>query len=348
MLKYILVGLVGLVLVILASAAGYLQMQSENVVINEEMDIEVPRGATMRGMAAGFTEQGILDEPWSMRILARYMGLSTSLRAGEYRVPAGTTLSGLLEQLTSGDVIDYPVTIIEGWTFKQMREALARQSKLNKLTTDMDDAALMKTITGKDIHPEGRFFPDTYHFTADMSDLDILKLAYERMSRVLATQWESRAEDLPVKTPDEALILASIIEKETGAVEERAEIAGVFVNRLRKGMRLQTDPTVIYGMGDKYKGNIRRKDLRTDTPYNTYTRAGLPPTPIALPGGDAIHAALHPAETTALYFVSRGDGTHKFSNTLTEHNEAVIKYQLKGKRKNFSSYNKTEKDKPGK
>jgi UPF0755 protein len=338
-LKYLGIGLAVLVLVVVAAAAGYLNMAADRVVVTDDMDITVPRGATMRGLAADFTQKGIIDEPWSMRILARYMGLSSSLRAGEYRVAAGTTLTGLLTHLTSGDVIDYPITIIEGWTFSQMRDALKSQAKLRQLTADMDDAELMKKISGTDVHYEGRFFPDTYHFTADMSDLDVLKRAYDRMSRVLARQWENRAEDLPIKTADEALILASIIEKETGAVEERAQIAGVFVNRLRKGMRLQTDPTVIYGMGDEYKGNIRRKDLRKDTPYNTYTRHGLPPTPIALPGGDAIHAALHPAETKALYFVSRGDGTHVFSNTLKEHNEAVIQYQLKGKRKNFSSYN---------
>jgi len=336
-LKIVSLSLAAFCLTVFVAALVYLNQAADEVVVAEETELTVPRGATMRGLAARFVDEGMLTEPWSMRIWARYLGLSTSLRAGEYRVPEGTTLAALLTQLTSGDVIDYPVTIIEGWTFSQMREALSQESKLAHVTNELDAAALMKEIAGTDMHPEGRFFPDTYNFTADMSDLNILQRAYDRMNQVLAKEWENRGENLPIKTADEALVLASIIEKETGAVEERALIAGVFTNRLRKGMRLQTDPTVIYGMGDKYKGNIRRKDLLADTPYNTYTRDGLPPTPIALPGGDAIHAALHPEETKALYFVARGDGTHKFSNTLTEHNNAVIKYQLKGKRKKFSS-----------
>lgn len=339
MLKIISLSLAAFCLTVAVAALVYLNQAADQVMVDEDTELVVPRGATMRGLAARFVEEGMLEEPWSMRIWARYLGLSTSLRAGEYYVKKGTKLTELLTQLTSGDVIDYPVTIIEGWTFRQMRDELNRQEKLVHMTAQLDDAALMNKIAGTDLHPEGRFFPDTYHFTADMSDLDILQNAYQRMNKVLARQWENRDENLPVQTPEEALILASIIEKETGAVEERALISGVFTNRLRKGMRLQTDPTVIYGMGDDYKGNIRRKDLLTDTPYNTYTRDGLPPTPIALPGGDAIHAALHPAETKALYFVARGDGTHKFSNTLKEHNNAVIKYQLKGKRKKFSSYN---------
>jgi UPF0755 protein len=202
----------------------------------------------------------------------------------------------------------------------------------------------MKLINAPEVYPEGRFYPDTYHYTATMSDIDILQHAYKKMHDYLAYEWERRADNLPLKTSDEALVLASIIEKETGAVEERPLIAGVFINRLQKGMRLQTDPTVIYGMGDNYKGNIRKKDLLADTPYNTYTREGLPPTPIAMPGGDAIHAALHPADTKALYFVAKGDGTHHFSATLSEHNEAVIKYQLKGRRKNFSSYSPAQKE----
>lgn len=339
MLKILAISLAALCLLAVTAALVYLKHAGDEVVVSQDTVITVPRGATMRSLAARFVADGMLKEPWSMRLWARYLGLSSALRAGEYRATAGTTLLGLLAQLTSGKVIDYPVTIIEGWTFKQMREVLARQARLRHVTDDLDDNALMKEISGEEMHPEGRFFPDTYHYTADMSDLDVFKLAYERMKQVLARQWQNRAEDLPVKTPDEVLILASIIEKETGAVEERPLIAGVFINRLRKGMRLQTDPTVIYGMGERYQGNIRRKDLQTDTPYNTYTRAGLPPTPIALPGGDAIHAALHPADTKALYFVARGDGTHAFSDTLVEHNEAVIKYQLKGKRKKFTSYN---------
>jgi UPF0755 protein len=188
------------------------------------------------------------------------------------------------------------------------------------------------------VHPEGRFFPETYHYTAGISDAMILRQAYRRMQAYLEEAWPGRDPDLPINTPYEALILASIVEKETGQAEERALIAGVFHNRLRKGMRLQTDPTVIYGMGEEYQGNIRRRDLERDTPYNTYTRAGLPPTPIAMPGAEAIHATLHPASTRALYFVARGDGSHEFSDTLVQHNKAVIKYQLGGRARSFSSY----------
>ena len=195
-------------------------------------------------------------------------------------------------------------------------------------------------------HPEGRFLPDTYHFPKNLTDVAFLKRAYDAMTQTLAREWEGRAVGLPLKTPYEALILASIVEKETGLASERQAIAGVFVRRLNKGMRLQTDPTVIYGMGDRYKGNIRKSDLQEDTPYNTYRRFGLPPTPIAMPGRDAIHATLHPDDSKNIYFVSRGDGSHHFSATLEEHNNAVIKYQLKGRKRPFSSYNpSTDKNK---
>lgn len=328
-----------ILLTIIGIIAGYWLHDAENKVItNEPQIITVANGISMRGFADQMVSEGLLDEPWSLRIWARYYGLSGSLKAGEYRLQAKTTLQGLLQLVTSGKVIDYPVTFIEGWNFKQLRMALSTQKKLRHEIDKLDDQAIMKAIEADGIHPEGRFYPDTYHYTAGMSDLDILRRAYKKMSGLLVREWDKREDGLPLENKEQALILASIIEKETAVADERSMIAGVFINRLRKGMRLQTDPTVIYGMGENYEGNIRKKDLLTDTPYNTYTRSGLPPTPIAMPGGDSIHAALHPADTRALYFVAKGDGTHHFSTTLTEHNEAVIKYQLKGRRKNFSSY----------
>ena len=338
MLRRLILFLIILLIFISLIAGNWLHDAENRVITHEPQIITVANGASMRGFADQLVSEGLLDEPWSFRFWARYRGLAGSLKAGEYRLEANTTLQGLLQLVTSGKVIDYPVTFIEGWNFKQLRMALSTQKKLRHEIDELDDQAIMKAIEADGIHPEGRFYPDTYHYTASMSDLDVLRLAYKKMADFLILEWEKREHDLPLENKEQALVLASIIEKETGVEDERPMIAGVFINRLRKGMRLQTDPTVIYGMGEKYNGNIRKKDLLTDTPYNTYTRAGLPPTPIAMPGGDSIRAALHPADTRALYFVAKGDGTHHFSATLTEHNEAVIKYQLKGRRKNFSSY----------
>ncbi len=327
--------------VILAVAIGliaqnWLQNVEGRVVTEQSRNITVANGASMRGFAEQLVDEDLLEEKWSFLFWARYRNLAGSLKAGEYRIPAGSTMNDLLHLVTSGQVIDYPVTFIEGWSFKQLRAALAKQNQLKHVIDTLDDQSLMKALGAEGIHPEGRFYPDTYHYTASMTDLDILRQAYNKMDQFIEAEWLKRDDDLPLKNRDQALTLASIIEKETGAEIERPLIAGVFINRLRKGMLLQTDPTVIYGMGDSYKGNIRRKDLRKDTPYNTYTRAGLPPTPIAMPGGEAIKAALHPAETNALYFVAKGDGTHYFSSTLREHNNAVNKYQI-NRRKNYSS-----------
>jgi len=323
-------------------ANDWLHDAEKKVLTNEPRNITVAKGTSMRGFADHLVAEELLEEPWSFRFWARYRGLSASLKTGEYLIPSNATMSDLLLLVTSGKVIDYPVTFIEGWSFKQLRVALSKQKNIRHTIDKLDDEAVMKAIDAEGVHPEGRFYPDTYHYTGSMSDADILRQAYAKMTSLLDDEWQKREKELPLKNKDEALVLASIIEKETGAAEERPEISGVFINRLRKGMRLQTDPTVIYGMGDSYKGNIRKKDLLKDTPYNTYTRSGLPPTPIAMPGGDSIHAALHPAKTKALYFVAKGNGKHKFSATLREHNNAVIKYQLKGRRKNFSSYQKPE------
>jgi len=231
----------------------------------------------------------------------------------------------------------YPLVLVEGWNFEQVRRALAGAPKLAQTLQGLPDEEVMRRLGYPGLHPEGRFFPDTYYYSAGHTDLALLQRAFERMRARLEQEWERRAPDLPYRTIDEALIMASIVEKETGRPEERTLIAGVFVNRLRRGMRLQTDPTVIYGLGAAYDGNIRARDLRRDNPYNTYTRAGLPPTPIAMTGGEALAAAMRPAATDALYFVSRGDGSHVFSATLKEHNAAVIKYQLKGTARPFSS-----------
>ncbi len=252
------------------------------------------------------------------------------IKAGEYKIAPNTTLPELLEQLVEGRVIQHSFTIIEGITAQQLIDAVVADPRFKKTLTDPRLAAVIKVLGFENNHGEGEFKPETYHFTAGTTDVDMLRRAHTMMTATLDRQWQNRADNLPYKTPYEALIMASIIEKESGIAEERPQISGVFFRRLQLGMRLQTDPTVIYGMGDSYDGNIRRKDLRADTPYNTYTRHGLPPTPIALPSEEAIHAALHPLEGTSLYFVATGkEGRHAFSDTLAQHNKAVRKYQLK-------------------
>ncbi|OQX34605.1 MAG: aminodeoxychorismate lyase, partial [Candidatus Sedimenticola endophacoides] len=248
---------------------------------------------------------------------------------GEYDIPHGTTPETLIALLVSGRVKSYSLTVIEGWTFSQLLELLAGEEAIRQTFEGVGPAEIMQRIGHPEEHPEGRFLADTYHFPRGTTDLAFLKRAYQAQADLLASEWQRRDPELPLDAPYAALIFASIIEKETGVASERARIAGVFVRRLRKGMKLQTDPTVIYGMGKRYNGNIRKRDLLEDTPYNTYVHRGLPPTPIALPGADAIHAALHPSDGKALYFVAKGNGEHHFSATLEEHNRAVRKYQLR-------------------
>ncbi|WP_246048470.1 endolytic transglycosylase MltG [Arenimonas terrae] len=267
------------------------------------------------------------DLEW--KALAHEMQVISRLQVGDYAIRHGITPRELLLKLESGKVIQHRFTIVEGWNLRELRAALARDEVLEQRARDMDDAALMAELGHPGRHPEGRFLPETYHFTRGQSDLDVLRRAALAMDKALADVWAMRAKDVPLETPEQLLILASIIEKETGKVSERPEIAGVFSRRLKLGMRLQTDPTVIYGMGSAYAGNIRRSDLTTDTPYNTYTRAGLPPTPIAMPGRAALMAAAQPADGDALYFVARGDGSHVFSASLAEHNRAVACHQLR-------------------
>lgn len=275
--------------------------------------------------AAGVDEGHDLE--W--KVLAQEMQVVSRLQVGDYTIRHGITPRELLAKLESGKVIQHRFTIVEGWNVRELRAALAKDDVLVKKTPGLDDRALMAALERPGQHPEGRFLPETYHYTRGMTDLDLLRRAALAMDKAVADAWEARAVGIPIESPEQLLTLASIIEKETGKASERPEIAGVFARRLKLGMRLQTDPTVIYGMGSQYDGNIRRSDLTTDTPYNTYTRAGLPPTPIAMPGREALLAAANPAPGKTLYFVSRGDGSHVFSATLAEHNRAVACHQLR-------------------
>ena len=290
---------------------------------------EVKKGSSFRTVILELKNRGWIEETLPARIWARYNPLASQIKAGEYEVVAGTNLVSFLHQLIDGQVVHYSVTLVEGKTFKDFLKKLSTTDYLDKKLKDKTTAEIMQLVAGKDEYPEGLFFPDTYQYSKGDSDLDILRRAYQRMQKVLAEEWAQRSEGLPIKSSYEALILASIVEKETGLASERPDIAGVFVRRLQKKMRLQTDPTVIYGLGDAYKGNITRKHLKTTTPYNTYRIKGLPPTPIAMPGREAINAALHPKAGETLYFVAKGDGSHYFSKTNAEHNAAVKKYQWK-------------------
>ena len=293
----------------------------------EAIAFTIEAGSGVRGAAEQVAAAGVPVQPVLLEALVRLSGKSGRIKAGAYELEPGTTPRRLVEQLVRGEFAQHALVVIEGWTFRQMRQAVAENTALKRDTVNLSDEELLAKVAPDYQHPEGLFFPDTYLFAKGASDLQIYRRAHALMQKKLEESWAARPAGLPYKTPYEALIMASIVEKETGQKSERDMIAGVFVNRLRQGMMLQTDPTVIYGMGERFRGNIRKRDLQTDTPYNTYTRAGLPPTPIALPGTAAIAAALNPARTNALYFVARGDGTSQFSGSLTEHNQAVNKYQ---------------------
>ena len=332
--KRILISLV--VIMLIAGAAGYFVYTDYRAFLETPLDIpdtglplEVPPATSLRDIARRLQRDGALDSGLYLQIYARLEGSARRIKAGEYRITPDTTPPQLMQQLVSGKVRQYPLTIVEGWTFRQMMEAVRNHPEIQQTLKGLSDADIMARLGHPDENPEGRFFPDTYHFPRGTTDVVFLKRAYDTMARHLDEAWGQRAPDLPLKTPYQALILASIIEKETGLPEERPAIAGVFIRRLRKGMRLQTDPTVIYGLGENFDGNLRRRDLRQDMPYNTYVHGGLPPTPIALPGEGSLAAAVNPAPGDALYFVATGDGGHVFSNTLQEHNRAVRKYQLR-------------------
>ena len=288
---------------------------------------DLKQGHSLKGTARELQQAGLLEQDWPFVWMVRLLGKSTQLKAGNYVLEHPVSTLELLEIISQGKVSQRQASVIEGWTFKQFRDALNANPDISHDTATLTDAEILQRIGASENHPEGLFFPDTYYFAAGSSDLVIFKRAYQTMQKHLQQAWLARAPDLPLQTPYQALILASIVEKETGTPSDRSMIAGVFVNRLRKGMLLQTDPTVIYGMGEKFDGNLRKRDLLKDTAYNTYTRRGLTPTPIALPGVAALQAAMHPAQTDALYFVSRGDGSSQFSSTLTAHNRAVNQYQ---------------------
>jgi UPF0755 protein len=288
----------------------------------------VPQGTAFSQVARQLEQQNLVPDSLWLRVYGKLHPQQTLVKAGEYEFIDGQSPKNMLQMMIDGDTKHWALQFIEGWTFADARKALAAAPRLQQKTANWSNAEIMTAVGAEGEHPEGWFFPDTYLFISSNSDLDVLQRSFDRMQSVLAEEWAARAADLPYKTPYEALIMASIVERETGAAHERKQVAGVFVRRMHKGMRLQTDPTVIYGMGDQYKGRITRKDLQTHTPYNTYRIDGLPPTPIALAGREAIHAALQPADGKALFFVARGDGTHTFSHTLAQHQRAVRQFQL--------------------
>ena len=333
-----LLALAGLKALVVLAGYGVLQrwLDTPLAVGAAPLEIEIPRGQPLAVTARQLAERGVLDHPRWLQLYARATGADARIRAGEYAVPAGTTPRSLLALLESGAVIQHAVTIVEGWTFRELRAALEAEPYLDHTLAGQDEAAVMVALGEPGMPAEGLFFPDTYLFGKGTTDLEILRLARNRMRRELEAAWAARAADLPVHSAYEALILASIVEKETALASERPRIAGVFTERLRIGMRLQTDPTVIYGLGTDFDGNLRRADLERDGPYNTYTRAGLPPTPIALPGAEALRAAVNPDERGELYFVATGlaDGSHEFSRTLKEHQAAVSRYLVRYRQRN--------------
>jgi UPF0755 protein len=296
------------------------------------LDYTLSPGTSLHRVAQDLAERAVLANPKALVVYARWHGRAGAIKAGEYRIEAGTTAITLLDQLIAGRVVQHTLTLVEGWTFKQLMTAVANDDRLEHTLNGLTPDAIMTTLGFTGVHPEGQFFADTYHFPRGTTDAAFLRRAHATMRHFLNGAWAEREPGLPLKSPGEALILASIVEKETGEASERPRIAGVFLSRLRKGMRLETDPTVIYGMGESFDGNLRRRDLRTDTPYNTYTRKGLPPTPIAMPGASAIQAALHPHTDDALFFVAKGDGSHHFSATYEEHQQAVNRYQKRRRR----------------
>ncbi|KLD65936.1 endolytic transglycosylase MltG [Dyella japonica] len=327
-----------IVLVLLAVAGGvaygwmdYQRFVGTPLAVSPQTpSVDVAKGSSLRDVVGQLREQHVTEtRPLYWRVLAEQLRVAGRLHAGEYALTAGMTPRELLLNMAAGKVLQRNFTIVDGWNFRDLRQALAKADRLKQDGAGLDDAALMAKIGAPGEMPEGRFLPETYAYVKGDSDLDILRRAHAAMAKMLDSLWAQRDNDVPLATPYDALILASIVEKETGRADERARIAGVFVRRLQTHMLLQTDPTVIYGMGESYTGNIHKSDLTTDTPYNTYTRAGLPPTPIAMAGKPAIEAALHPAPGSELYFVARGDGTHVFSSTLDEHNRNVACFQLK-------------------
>ena len=332
-MKRVIRVLLFLALAVFATAAGWLIYYADTPLQLPHMPLEfsLKQGSSLRSVAKQLTEIGVLDNPWSFIVMARVLGEAGEIKAGNYEFTNNLTPYRLLTKLTKGDVTMGNIAFIEGWTFNQLRKTLDDYPGIKHDSANLSEEELLKRIGATENSAEGLFFPDTYFFNDGVSDLTILKRAYRTMKSNLATAWETSAKDLPFSDSYQALIMASIVEKETGHATERRMVAAVLINRLRLGMKLQADPTVIYGLGDKFDGNLRKRDLTGDTIYNTYTREGLPPTPIALPGLTSIQATLNPADTKALYFVSRGDGSTYFSDSLEEHNRAVTKYQKSGR-----------------
>lgn len=331
MFRRIVIGFFTLVFVaaLVAVGIGYLHFSrfTATPLGVHDAKVEIHSGESLRSVIASLRDAGVdagNDIEW--QLLAARMGVRSKMQVGEYAIKPDLTPEQLLHDISTGKVIQYNFTIVEGWNMRDLRTALKAAPNMRHPLSDTSDAALMEQLGRSRTHPEGRFLPETYAYTRDSSDIDLLARAAKAMDAAVATAWAQRDPTLPLKSPHEVLILASIIEKETSVPDERARIAGVFVRRLQAGMKLQTDPSVIYGLGSSYNGNIRKRDLYTDTPYNTYTRTGLPPTPIAMPGRAALQAATHPAPGDALYFVASGNGGHVFSATLGEHNAAVARY----------------------
>jgi UPF0755 protein len=316
-----------LVLAAVLAGAGWWWLNQPLPLSQPTLELEVEPGTTPRGVAREAVKAGVQTDARLLYAWFRISGQDRQIKAGNYELTTGLTPYVLLQKLARGEESLKALTLVEGWNWRQVRAALAREEFLRQESAGLDDAALMQALGRAGTSPEGRILPDTYTYAKGSSDIAVLRRALHAMDRRLADAWALRAADTPLKNADEALILASIVEKETGRAADRAQIAGVFSNRLRIGMLLQTDPTVIYGLGEKFDGNLRRRDLLADTPWNTYTRAGLPPTPIAMPGKAALMAAVQPGQTKALYFVARGDGTSHFSSSLDEHNRAVNRYQ---------------------
>ncbi len=293
--------------------------------------LAVRPGATLRSVARDLAAADVLPADWTLVALARLGRADRTIKAGNYEIAAGTTLVGLMAKLTQGDVTQSSIAIVEGWTVRDLKAALTANTKIVKRVIDLPDTELMRSISATETAPEGLFFPDTYFFASGSTDTALLTRAYRMMHERLDAAWASRGSGLPLANPYEALILASIVEKETGRAADRPLVAAVFINRLKLGMRLQTDPAVIYGIGERFDGNLKKSDLETDHPFNTYVRSGLPPTPIALPGQASLDAVLHPAPVPYLYFVARGDGSSEFSSNIADHNRAVAKYQRGGR-----------------
>lgn len=311
------------------AGAAYWWLDQPLALANPSIEVSIEPKTTPRDAAQAWVQAGVQTDARLLYEWFRWSGQARKIRAGSYQVGTGVTPRTLLDKMVKGDEVMASVRLIEGWTFRQFRAELAKAPDLKQATAGMSEAELMAAIGAPGVRAEGRFYPDTYAFSKGASDLAVLKRAYRTMQRQLDAAWAERSADTPLKSPDDLLKLASIIEKETGAAKDRGLVAGVFVNRLRIGMPLQTDPTVIYGLGERFDGNLRKIDLQTDGPYNTYLRGGLPPTPISMPGRASLLAAVRPDKTKALYFVAKGDGSSHFSESLAEHNRAVNQYQLR-------------------